>query len=45
MDEVLRLALLPLDSDEGEPDARPPAPSETSARLRVSTEPATVNAS
>jgi ATP-dependent Lon protease len=45
MDEVLRLALLPLGSDVGEPDERPPVPSESAAKLRVSTEPAAVNAS
>src|SRR5690348_11208212 len=45
MDEVLRLALLPLGSDEGEPDERPSAPSDSSAKLRVSTEPTAVNAS
>ena len=44
MDEVLRLALLPLGSDDGVPDERPPAPSESAAKLRVSTEPAVVNA-
>jgi len=44
MDEVLRLALLPLDSDEGEPDERPAAPAESPASLRISTEPAVVNA-
>jgi ATP-dependent Lon protease len=47
MDEVLRLALLPLGSDEaeGEPDERPLVPAESPAKLRVSTEPAAVNAS
>jgi ATP-dependent Lon protease len=45
MDEVLRLALLPLGSDEREPEERPPAPAESSSKLRVSTEPAAVNAS
>ena len=45
MDEVLRLALLPLGSDDEEPDERPPAPSESAAKLRVSTEPTAVNAS
>jgi hypothetical protein len=45
MDEVLRLALLPLGSDEGEPEERPSSPSESSAKLRVTTEPSAVNAS
>jgi ATP-dependent Lon protease len=45
MDEVLRLALLPLGSDDGEPDERPSPPSESAAELRVSTEPTAVNAS
>jgi ATP-dependent Lon protease len=44
MDEVLRLALLPLGSDDGAPDDRR-VPSESTARLRVSTEPTAVNAS
>jgi ATP-dependent Lon protease len=47
MDEVLRLALLPLGSDDGTPDERqslPPA-SDSAATLRVSTEPAAINAS
>jgi ATP-dependent Lon protease len=44
MDEVLRLALLPLGSDEGEPEERPSSPSDSSAKLRVSTEPTAVNA-
>jgi ATP-dependent Lon protease len=44
MDEVLRLALLPLGSDDGESDERPPSPTESSAKLRVSTEPVAVNA-
>jgi ATP-dependent Lon protease len=45
MDEVLRLALLPLGSDEGEPEERSSAPSESSSRLSVTTEPSAVNAS
>jgi ATP-dependent Lon protease len=45
MDEVLRLALLPLGSDEGEPEERQSPPSESAAKLHVSTEPNAVNAS
>src|SRR6476661_8544754 len=44
MDEVLRLALLPLGSDDGAPEDRR-VPSESASRLRVSTEPHPINAS
>jgi ATP-dependent Lon protease len=45
MDEVLRLALLPLGSDDGAPGERKAAPTDSAATLRVSTEPAAINAS